>query len=509
MVARRSPWLVAAAAWALRGVDSGEAACGKVFIYDLPSALYDLRWRPSPTPGSTPRERLAPFASVEEVFGSEHVEKSRSCEGLDDHAFESLYATEQWGAAEQLLYRAATSGRCPRTLDPSEADIFLVPVLPKAKSGGGWVAACNATGADEMSLVKALPHLNERTAHRHVMVVAKGLASAKTCDWFLEPKTLLKRAVRVAYSAKVVLPKADFDAARTKPRYGPAHLPYVPRSAVYYDRTLPAGDELRAELFVAPNLVSIPYATSVHGAAAAGDVGERAPWSRRHHRNLLMSFQGKLGREAGSHRGATNGTFIVDKHYGAAVRARVVQICEAAPENFCHVDLIAYRERSKCFLGLGTTSFHPETMELAKAKSVFCLEPLGDSPYRKSIWDSLSLGCIPVVFSLYSEITAPWHWGPWRNASRVYVPEARLNDDAFDLVDHLRSIPEADVKAMQATIAHHARSIQIAVDDVPHDAFETLVRRLVAEVGAHEASPGFPAPFDPGETGQWLDVGTH
>ncbi|KAH8048209.1 hypothetical protein JL722_12613 [Aureococcus anophagefferens] len=389
------------------------------FIYDLPSALYDLQWRPSPTPGATPRERLAPFASVEEVFGSEHVEKSRSCEGLDDHAFESLYATEQWGAAEQLLYRAATSGRCPRTLDPAEADIFLVPVLPKAKSGSGWVAACNATGADERSLVKALPHLNERTAHRHVMVVAKGLASAKTCDWFLEPRTLLKRAVRVAYSAK-----------------------------------------------------------------------------------------GKLGREAGSHRGATNGTFIVDKHYGAAVRARVVQICEAAPENFCHVDLIAYRERSKCFLGLGTTSFHPETMELAKAKSVFCLEPLGDSPYRKSIWDSLSLGCIPVVFSLYSEITAPWHWGPGATP-RVYVPEARLNDDAFDLVDHLRSIPEADVKAMQATIAHHARSIQIAVDDVPHYAFETLVRRLVAEVEAHEASPGFPAPFDPGETGQWLDVGTH
>ncbi|KAH8044099.1 hypothetical protein JL722_14845 [Aureococcus anophagefferens] len=505
-VARRSPWLVAAAAWALRGVDSGEAACGKVFIYDLPPALYDLRWRPSPTPGATPRERLAPFASVEEVFGSEHVEKSRSCEGLDDHAFESLYGRSSGARRSSFCTArrraAGARGRWTR----SEADIFLVPVLPKAKSGGGWVAACNATGADERSLVKALPHLNERTAHRHVMVVAKGLASAKTCDWFLEPRTLLKRAVRVAYSAKVMLPKSDFDAARTKPRYGPAHLPYVPRSAVYYDRTLPAGDELRAELFVAPNLVSIPYATSVHGARAAGDVGERAPWSRRHHRNLLMSFQGKLGREAGSHRGATNGTFIVDKHYGAAVRRPDLRgrAGELLPRRFDRLPRAV-----QCFLGLGTTSFHPETMELAKAKSVFCLEPLGDSPYRKSIWDSLSLGCIPVVFSLYSEITAPWHWGPWRNASRVYVPEARLNDDAFDLVDHLRSIPEADVKAMQATIAHHARSIQIAVDDVPHDAFETLVRRLVAEVEAHEASPGFPAPFDPGETGQWLDVGTH
>ena len=189
-------------------------------------------------------------------------------------------------------------------------------------------------------------------------------------------------------------------------------------------------------------------------------------------------------------------------------RTRVVQICAAAPPNLCHVDLLDHKSKSKCFVGLGTTEFHPESMELAKAKSVFCLEPLGDSPYRKSIWDSLSLGCIPVVFSLYNEITAPWHWGKWRNDSRVYVPEQLLDDDAFDLVDHLRSIPENTVKHMQAVIAHHARSIQIAIDDVPYDAFETLIRRIVFEVAAYERRPGFPVAFDPGETGQWLDVRT-
>ena len=46
-----------------------------------------------------------------------------------------------------------------------------------------------------------------------------------------------------------------------------------------------------------------------------------------------------------------------------------------------------------------------------KGRSTFCLEPGGDSPYRKSLWDSLAVGCIPVVFSKYSELTAPWHWG--------------------------------------------------------------------------------------------------
>ena len=34
-----------------------------------------------------------------------------------------------------------------------------------------------------------------------------------------------------------------------------------------------------------------------------------------------------------------------------------------------------------------------------KQQSIFCLEPAGDTPSRKSIVDSITLGCIPVTFS--------------------------------------------------------------------------------------------------------------
>ena len=180
-------------------------------------------------------------------------------------------------------------------------------------------------------------------------------------------------------------------------------------------------------------------------------------------------------------------------------------LCSRVAKDVCHVDLIHYAHGSRCFKGLGTTSFHPESMELAKAQSLFCLEPLGDSPYRKSIWDSLSLGCIPVVFSVYSEITAPWHWGGWRNTSRVYVPEKVFLDDDFDLVDYLRAIPPGHVRSMQDTIAKHANAINIAVDDLPYDAYETLVRRVVLETTKYEARPR--RPFKGDEHGQWLDVG--
>ena len=108
------------------------AACGKVYIYDLPEALYDLPWRPAASPGFDAASRVSASPGVETIFGNARVKKAESCEGLDGHAFESLYATHQWGAAEQLLYRAATSLRCPRTLDPKEADVFLIPVLPRA-----------------------------------------------------------------------------------------------------------------------------------------------------------------------------------------------------------------------------------------------------------------------------------------------------------------------------------------------------------------------------------------
>ena len=46
----------------------------------------------------------------------------------------------------------------------------------------------------------------------------------------------------------------------------------------------------------------------------------------------------------------------------------------------------------------------------AKASSVFCLEPEGDSPDRKSVYDSLLLGCIPVVFSRRTLALSPLHW---------------------------------------------------------------------------------------------------
>eukprot|EP00122_Pirum_gemmata_P019120 Pgem_evm1s17907 len=43
------------------------------------------------------------------------------------------------------------------------------------------------------------------------------------------------------------------------------------------------------------------------------------------------------------------------------------------------------------------TQYYPEAIK-RKSNTIFCLEPGGDTPQRKSIIDSIAAGCIPVFF---------------------------------------------------------------------------------------------------------------
>ena len=103
--------------------------------------------------------------------------------------------------------------------------------------------------------------------------------------------------------------------------------------------------------------------------------------------------------------------------------------------------------------------FGPKDTLALKGDAKFCLEPVGDTPFRKSFAESVSFGCIPVTFSPLSDLQVSWS-APFMNASRVAVSRRDFLAGKIDLRETLGGIPAADVRGMQAVLRAHGRGFQ-------------------------------------------------
>jgi hypothetical protein len=189
------------------------------------------------------------------------------------------------------------------------------------------------------------------------------------------------------------------------------------------------------------------------------DVGTK-PWqmpSSRHnpdHRPYLMSYVGRFD------------------HGDVPVRSLIQRQCES------------YQDPTKCHLpgsDILRRSSLPSQDILVKSRSVFCLEPAGDSPWRKGLADSITFGCIPVLFSDLSDDVTPWHWDDWKHRGRVLVDRDAFVDGRIDLYALLRSIPIELLHLMQKTIRRHARQYQYSLTDDPLDAFHLTMTKMKEE----------------------------
>merc|ERR1712187_993520 len=80
--------------------------------------------------------------------------------------------------------------------------------------------------------------------------------------------------------------------------------------------------------------------------------------------------------------------------------------------------------------------------------STFCINPAGDTPTRKGIFDALVLGCIPVITDSRSLEIYKWHIPNWTAVS-VFIPRHRIMK-SFHIVDHLINLEK-----------HHFAEIQL------------------------------------------------
>ncbi|KAJ7538490.1 hypothetical protein O6H91_11G050400 [Diphasiastrum complanatum] len=85
-------------------------------------------------------------------------------------------------------------------------------------------------------------------------------------------------------------------------------------------------------------------------------------------------------------------------------------------------------------------------------RSEFCLQPAGDSPSRRSYFDAMLAGCIPVIFDRNSAWTQYTSHLPVDGSSySIYIPQSALRRQS--IFDILHSVPKWKIKLMREKIA--------------------------------------------------------
>lgn len=195
---------------------------------------------------------------------------------------------------------------------------------------------------------------------------------------------------------------------------------------------------------VFPNLASVPYPSSLHFRKADTELAHLSL-----KRTILMNFVGK------------------SNHGDLEVREKIHEMC------------IGYKDKNICEF---VPKYHAKQVFKAKAQVTFCLEPAGDTPGRKSISDSITFGCIPVIFSELTDDVAPWFWLDWKDRARVLVPREEFVAGRIDLKKLLQSIPPELLELMRKTLRQKARKFQYSVDDDQEDGVRVILDNLYRQV---------------------------
>ena len=415
---------------------SSPSPCPKVYVYDLPPSMTDLQYPPAVEENSV--EILKNDTFLHQVFGPPAAllpgkEESNVIRGG------YLHDTPQYATAAILEYRLRTSQQC-LTSDPQQADLFFVPVRTAHKHSGTWKHICSTySGAD---VLKPLIHLNASNACRHFFAMGKEHYAAKKCKgWMAAPLPEMRPFQRLAHS-----------------HFGFTRDTFLNESRLYrtdYNKTKTKY----------PNLMSMPAPSSLHFKKKANSswtsslpAGNNHP-AANNNRPFLMLYVGAAS------------------HGDTQVRQRIRDDCQRYQQEQQEED----HDNDVCHHALvdpTTDDNRTDHYLTVKSQSIFCLEPAGDSPYRKSIADSISFGCIPVLFSDLTDDYAPWLWGDWKTRARVLVPREDYVAGRMDLQTLLQSIPLQLLRIYQRTLQENARKFQYSLDDDQEDGIRLLLDGL-------------------------------
>jgi hypothetical protein len=97
-------------------------------------------------------------------------------------------------------------------------------------------------------------------------------------------------------------------------------------------------------------------------------------------------------------------------------------------------------------------------------RAKFCLAPPGDTVTRKSLFDSLTAGCVPVIFARASLAQYSWHLSAAQiREVAILIPAGEVLSGATDVFATLAAVSPAQLRRMQQSIAAIAGTLQYSL----------------------------------------------
>ncbi|KAH0703527.1 xyloglucan galactosyltransferase KATAMARI1-like [Solanum tuberosum] len=207
------------------------------------------------------------------------------------------------------------------------------------------------------------------------------------------------------------------------------------------------------------NDVAIPYPTYFHPSSDS-DVVQWQNRMGRLRRKVLFSFAGAPRPQ------------LED-----SIRSEIMEQCSATRRK---CKLLECKDlHNKC-----TKPVH--VMRLFQS-SIFCLQPSGDSFTRRSTFDSILAGCIPVFFTPGSAyVQYIWHLPKDYTKYSVLIPEDDVRKKKVSIENVLSKIPKSQVAAMREEVIKLIPNVVYADPrsrlETVKDAFDLAVKGVLGRV---------------------------
>ncbi|CAK9141877.1 unnamed protein product [Ilex paraguariensis] len=134
----------------------------------------------------------------------------------------------------------------------------------------------------------------------------------------------------------------------------------------------------------------------------------------------------------------------------------------------------------------------PESVINLFTASEFCLQPPGDSPTRKSVFDSLISGCIPVLFDPFTAYYQyPWHLPEDHEKYSVFIDQEEVRNMKVNVVERLMKVPLKEREDLRRYIVYELLPGLVYGDpsselDKFQDAFSIAINSLLERVSRLE-----------------------